>query len=129
MVETDLIDVAIVILYLMSHCSGKRLTHAQFRIELVKGLLMESVTPTEEQTPEHPHGPHPDPNPPSSRLTGRHFPGKLGSTPAGRKLQYNCVVCSHKKGRERLTTYECKQCHLPMCVTPCFGFSAPSSVV
>ena len=110
------IDMAIVnayILYLMSPCTGKRLTHSQFRVELAKQLLMEEVIPVEE--PEgRPLGPHLDPNPPSSRLTGRHFPGKLGSTTAGHPRQQQCVVCSLKKGRRRTTTYECKQCKLPM---------------
>ena len=117
------IDMAIVnayILYLMSPCSSKRLTHSQFRVELAKQLLMEEVIPVEE--PEgRPLGPHLDPNPPSSCLTGRHFPGKLGSTTAGHQRQQQCVVCSHKKGRGRTTTtYKCKQCQLPMCVVPCF---------
>ena len=108
------------ILYLMSPCSSKRLTHSQFRVELAKQLLMEEVIPVEE--PEgRPLGPHLDPNPPSSRLTGRHFPGKLGSTTAGHQRQQQCVVCSHKKGRGRTTTtYKCKQYHLPMCVVLCF---------
>ena len=114
-----MIDMAIVnayILYLMSPCSGRRLTHSQFRVELAKQLLMDEV-PVEE--PEgRALGPHGDPNPPSSRLTGRHFPG---STAAGHQRQQHCVVCSGKKGRGRTTTtYECKQCQLPMCVVPCF---------
>ena len=116
-----LIEMAIVnayILYLMTPCSGKRLTHAQFRVELARGLLMESVTPTHD---EQPRGPHPDPNPPSHRLTGRHFPGKLGLNPSGQLSRPDCIVCSRKKGKGRKsTTYECKQCHLPMCVVPCF---------
>ena len=116
-----LIDLAIVnayILYLLSPCSGRRLTHAQFRIELAKQLLMETV---EESTAEQQRGPHSNPNPPSSRLTGRHFPGKVSPTASGRQSRPDCVVCSRKKGRGRVsTTYKCKQCHLPMCVVPCF---------
>lgn len=119
-----LIDLAIVnayILYLMSPCSGMRLTHAQFRIELAKELLMETVSSVEEVAVGHPPRSHADPNPPSNRLTGRHFPGKLGVSAAGRQIQPDCVVCSRKKGRGRKsTTYECKQCHLPMCIVPCF---------
>ena len=92
-----LIDLAIVnayILYLMSPCSGKRLTHAQFRIETAKELLMETV---EEETAQDQRGPHPDPNPLSSRLTGRHFPGKVGSTASDGQSRPDCVVCSRKK--------------------------------
>ena len=115
-----LIEMAVVnayILYLLTPCTGKRMTHAQFRVELAKGMLMESTTATDEP----PRGPHPDPNPPSHRLTGRHFPGRLGPTASGRQNRPDCIVCSRKKGRGRkATTYECKQCSLPMCVVPCF---------
>ena len=121
--RTIKIDMAIVnayILYLMSPCTGKRLTHSQFRVELAKQPLMEEVIPAEE--PEgRPLGPHLDPYPPFSLLAGRHFLGKLGLTTAGHQRQQLCVVCSLKKGPGRTTTtYECKQCKLPMCVVPCF---------
>ena len=93
-----LIDLAIVnayILYLMSPCSRKKLTHAQFRVELAKQLLMETAPSTEEELPvEHPPGTHTDPNPPSSRLTGRHFSGKLGVSAAGRQIQPDCCLQS-----------------------------------
>ena len=99
-----LIDVNAYILYLLTPCIGKRMTHA----ELAKGLLMESTTAT-------------DPNPPSHRLTGRHFPGRLGPTASGRQNRPDCIVCCRKKGRGRkATTYECKLCSLPMCVVPYF---------
>ena len=104
-----LIDLAIVnayILYLMSPCSGKRLTHAQFRIELAKQLLMETA---EETVVQHPPGSHTDPNPPSSRLTGRHFPGKQ-------------IVLSAVEKRDE----DVNQRHMNvnnaiyLCVVPCF---------
>ena len=84
-----LIDLAIVnayILYLMSPRSGKRLTHAQVRIELAKQLLMDTVTSRGDCSSV-------DSNPPSSHLTGRHFQGKLGVSAAGRQIQPDCVVC------------------------------------
>ena len=96
---------------------------------------METVSSVEEVVVGHPPGSHADPNPPSNRLTGRHFHGKLGVSAAtgrhfhgklgvsaaGGQIQPDCVVCSRKKGRRRKsTTYECKQCHLPMCIVPCF---------
>lgn len=80
-----LVGMAIVnlyILYLIAPTTGKKLTHAQFRVQLTKQLLMESATTEDED--ERPRGPHSNPNPPSHRLTGRHFPGKLGfSTASG----------------------------------------------
>ena len=114
-----LIEVAIVnayIMYLTTPCEGRRLTHKEFRIQLAKELLMDTVTDDAEA---HSCGPHP--KPPLFRLTGRHFPAKVGLTPSGRPSQPDCIVCSRKKGNGRKsTTYKCKQCDLPMCVVPCF---------
>ena len=72
-----LIEVAIVnayIMYLMTPCEGRRLTHKEFRIQLAKELLMDTV-----EAESHSCGPHPNPNPPSFCLTGRHFRSKVGS--------------------------------------------------
>ena len=105
-----LIEVAIVnayIMYLTTPCEG-RLTHKEFRIQLAKELLMDTV---DEES--HCCGPRPNRNPPSFRLTGQHFPAKLGFTPSRRPSQPDCVVCSRKKGNGwKSTTY--------MCVVPCF---------
>ena len=110
-----LVKVAIVnvsIMYLASPCTGKRLTHKEFRIQLAKELLMDT---TEEDNQSH--GRHPTPNPPSFRLTGRHFPTRVGHTASGRLSQPDCIVCSRKKGKgRRATSYKCKQCDL----VPCF---------
>ena len=112
-----LIEVAIVnayILYLLTPCSGRRMTHKEFRVQLAKELLMESSKQVEDQG----RGPHPMPNPPCYRLTGQHFPAKVGLTPSGQPSQPLCVVCSEKK--RKTTTYKCKQCDLPLCIIPCF---------
>ena len=55
------------ILYLMLPYSGKWLMHTQFRIELAKELLMETVSSVEEVAVGHPPGSHADPNPPPHR--------------------------------------------------------------
>ena len=115
-----LIDVAIVnayILYTLSEQTSRKLTHEHFRIRLAKDLLMDAGMPQD----HHIRGPIPRPLPPSSRLTERHFPARVGETIAGRASQPNCIVCSRKKGRGRkTTTYKCKECNLPMCIVPCF---------
>ena len=93
-----LIEVAIVnayIMYLTTPCEGWRLTHKEFRIQLAKELLMDTVTDDAEP---HSCGPHPKPNPPSFCLTGRHFPAKVGLTPSEHPSQPDCIVCSRKKG-------------------------------
>ena len=113
-----LVDVAIVnayIMYLSTPCSGRRLTHKEFRVQLAKELLMETTELVDD------HGRRSIPNPPSYRLTGRHFPGKAISTPSGKRQQLECVVCSGKRENGRKsTTFKCKQCDLPMCMVPCF---------
>ena len=66
-------------------------------------------------------GPVAQPVPPPARLSERHFPGKLTDTAHAKPWQTNCIVSSGKKGRgRRTTTYNYKQCDVPMCVVPCF---------
>lgn len=123
-----LIEIAIVnayIMYLVTPHTGKRMTHKEFRVQLAKELLLDTI-PEEERC----RGPHSSPNPPSFRLTGRHFPAKVGQTPSGRPSQPDCVVCSRKKGNGRKsTTYKCKQCDLPMCVCPVLNFTIPKQIL
>ena len=61
------IEVAIVNddIYLASPCTGRRLTHKEFRIQLVKKLLMNTAEGEDDS-----NGCHPTPNPPSFHLTG-----------------------------------------------------------
>ena len=103
------------ILYRLSVQDGRKLDHKHFRIELAKQLLGNADSNT---------GP---PNrclnvlPPPSRLTERHCLEKVQPCSSGRPSQHACVVCSNKKGRGKKTsTYQCKQCKLPMCIVPCF---------
>ena len=113
-----LIEVAIVnayIMYASTPQTGRKMTHKEFRIQLAKELLLETT-----QEEERCRGPHSNPNPPSFRLTGRHFPAKVAQTSSGRRSQPDCVVCSLKKGKRKTTTFMCKQCDLPMCPVPCF---------
>ena len=67
----------------------------------------------------------------SIRLEGRHFPSRIGkeSTKSGSKL---CKVCNFGKKTikekgfdgitisQKLTSYMCKKCKVPLCVEPCF---------
>lgn len=91
---------------------GTKLNHENFRIQLAIQLLEEAAT-----TPPPPLL-HP---PPFARLTERHFPEKVPPRVTGQAAQPECVVCTKQKGRGRkTTTYQCKQCKLPMCIVPCF---------
>lgn len=117
-----LVDAAIVnsyIMYCMANREGRRFTHEQYRVELARDLL--KAANTQLPSTDTPHGPHREIGNPLSRLTERHFPGQLARTAAGKQLQRDCAVCSHRKGRGRkTTTFCCKQCDIPMCVVPCF---------
>ena len=106
-------------MYSETHHTHHRLTHEQFRIELAKGLLLSASVDLTGDMPRT-SGPATRSLPPAARLTERHFPTRLADAES-QKRQSNCIICSGKKGRGRkTTTYMCKQCHLPMCVVPCF---------
>ena len=62
------------------------------------------------------------------RLSGRHFPRKTEASAQGRVKCRQCVVCSKaspqpevgRKRPGRQTAYECGQCHVALCIEPCF---------
>ena len=117
-----LLDTAVVNSYIMYTLQNpdkkRRLTHEQFRVALATDLL--HAAGVELGGNDH-HGPHRRSIQPAARLTERHFPIGLGKTSAGRPLQHDCSVCSRKKGRGRkTTTYKCRQCDLPMCISTLF---------
>ena len=99
------------ILYRLSVQDGRKLDHKQFRIELAKQLLGNADSHTDPPN-------HFNVLPPPAQLTERHFLEKVQPCTSGRPSQHACVVCSNKKGRGRKTTYQCKQCKLPMCIVP-----------
>jgi len=113
-----LLDLSVVnafILYRQTHTSKPSLTHEQFRVELVKELLLMAGSDLLHESALHPS------LPPSERLYGRHFPEKIPVRPSGALSQPDCCVCSNQKERRRkTTTYRCKQCMVPLCVVPCF---------
>ena len=103
------------ILYRLSTQPGRMLDHKQFRIELAKQLLGDADGHT------NPPSRRLNALPPVARLTERPFIEKVPPCTSGRTSQPVCVVCSNKRGRgKKTTTYQCKQCKLPMCVIPCF---------
>ena len=102
------------ILYCQSPQCGRCLRHQQFHMELAKELLHSAGEEVTQMA-------NPQSQYPLSRLTERQFPARTDITPDGKFLQPDCVVCSRKKGSARKTTsYICKQCKLPMSITPCF---------
>ena len=107
------------ILYIESTQASRKLSHADFRIQLAKQLLQEAGEPIPETPPEP--SSQSEAVPSSLRFSGRHFPEKVPPTASGRLGQLECVVCSKKRGRGKVTTtYRCKTCKKALCVTPCF---------
>ena len=121
-----LIDTTIVnayILYKESTQSTRKLTHVNFRVELAKGLLQQAGHDVEALSHNQttPSARRVEAIPPPLRLTGRHFPEKVPPTSGGNPGQLECVVCSRKRGRGRVTTtYRCKTCKKGLCIVPCF---------
>ena len=53
------------------------------------------------------------------RLTARHFPSYLPSTPKRKHPGRRCQVCA-AKGMRKESIYFCRECDMPLCVVPCF---------
>ena len=108
-----LLEVAIVnsyILYMQQ--AGVTIDHETFRVKLAVQLLQQGGTSLP--------GPSSHP-PPVARLVERHFLERIPPRATGAPSQLECVVCSFTRGRGRkTTTFRCKQCHLALCVVPCF---------
>ena len=116
-------DIAVVngyILYTQAEHTNKKLTHMQFRIELAKQLPPEvcHTLPSSSNTSIVSSHSSQSSLPPTSRLTERHFLGKLPIKANGKSSQR---VCGQKRGRcMKTTSYFCKQCGVGLCVVPCF---------
>nr|XP_022290940.1 piggyBac transposable element-derived protein 4-like [Crassostrea virginica] len=122
-----LINVAIVNSYIIyKECTTRSTPMVQrhFRRRLVEELLEYSG-----QTNVAPVG-RPAPKV-LERLTGRHFVDKF--IEGGKTLHRQCIVCGPaerkmcdavRPGEKRrfghMTSYKCKQCNVPLCITPCF---------
>lgn len=103
------------------------LSHSEFR-ERIARHLVQSVVEYDEanlQTVPRLLG---DPFDLTLRLSERHFPKRI-TRKNGKIPSLKCRVCSVSKRKSKLsglpvrrrsTSYMCEQCHLPMCVDPCF---------
>ena len=109
------------ILYTQSSQSTRNVTHVGLRIELAKGLLQQAGELIEALSPTTQSAGRSEAVPPPVRLMGRHFPEKVPPTTSGRPGQLECVVCSKKRGRGKVTsTFRCKTCLKGLCIVPCF---------
>lgn len=112
-----LLDMSVVNAYVLYRktTNNKRITHENFHIKLASELLVKAGQQQQQLQTRHHFS-----LPPPSQLTERHFLEKIPLLQSGCPTQLNCHVCSAKKGRSRVTTtYQCKQCKVPLCVVPC----------
>ena len=110
-----LLDLAIVnsyILYKLSNQEKRHKTHADFRIDLATSLLLESGYQMLEDVDQSPT--------PNDRLHGRHFPSKVPTRQMENSLKGNVLYAVSRKETKKTTTYLCKDCCVPLCITPCF---------
>ena len=114
-----LIDLAIVNAYLLYKMSiqSKHLSHKDFRVTLAKELLLKYNDVSTGKNPSR----NKSSLPPPARLLERHFPDKNPASSERPSTQFECAVCSFKKGKGRKrTAYSCKECKVPLCIVPCF---------
>jgi hypothetical protein len=113
-------------LYRKFSVDARKMSHAQFRLVLVKALASRA----EPSTPRHKSRKEvPDEIPPRLRHPGMHFSDyipKAQNSKSKRKYgQRDCVVCnvaaSKRINFKRVqTSYWCEQCEVPMCHPVCF---------
>ncbi|GBL73325.1 PiggyBac transposable element-derived protein 4 [Araneus ventricosus] len=95
--------------------NGGTMSHLAFRLQLVEELAKiygESKHSSQNTTS-------------SDRLNGRHFPSHIQPTQKKKAPTKICIVCSQKfneKGQRvrKESRYQCAQCNVTLCVTPCF---------
>lgn len=106
-------ETALVNAYVIYRKADKKntLDPQRFRQHVIDGLL-EHWAPSKKQK-GRPHITTPLP----LRMTGQHFPDKFED----KKYKPDCEVCSdRRKGCRKQTSFCCKQCNVPLCISPCF---------
>ncbi|GBM53833.1 PiggyBac transposable element-derived protein 4 [Araneus ventricosus] len=95
--------------------NGGTMSHLDFRLQLVEELAKiygESKHSSQNTTS-------------SDRINGRLFPSRIQPTQKKKAPTKICIVCSQKfneKGQRvrKESRYQCAQCNVTLCVTPCF---------
>ena len=109
-----LIDICIHNSYIFYNTQKKKhTTLSDFQIELIEQIFEKCDNVTKSVTIGRAHFNNP------LRLTGRHFIDKIPTEEGKKQKVRRCVVCS-KHNQRKETSYYCKDCNVPLCVTPCF---------
>lgn len=116
-----LLDVSVLNSYLIYQVkTGKKPQLSEFRINLIRQIIEEFKI-----TRSSPKGGRPSTSETPLRLSERHFPVPVPTTPGGKKnRQKQCRVCSQTKRRPQKRTdsrYMCEQCDVGLCLNPCFA--------
>ncbi|XP_067113917.1 piggyBac transposable element-derived protein 4-like [Osmerus mordax] len=114
-----LIDTAVLNSYIVHRkLSGKVIPYRDFRIQLMKELLMDHHVARCRSVGGRPSIDTP------LRLKARHFPSEIPQTAnQGRKTRRQCKVCqtsTRRKQRRHVTKYQCEPCKTALCAFPCF---------
>lgn len=104
--------------FILHKIHGGALKHLDFRVQLFEGLIKHNLM---DYRPQKSMGKTPG----ILRLNARHFPSPVTPTACKEKPTRRCVVCSNNmdengKRKRRETRYECTQCNVGLCVSPCF---------
>lgn len=105
---------------LYNKINNKKLSITRFIKDLSKNLSVDIVPPA-------PHVTDVEVKPPAKLENSKHFLERIPLLPGKRKIQYKrCKVCAMKGKQEtgrsarKDTAYQCSDCKIPMCKTPCF---------
>lgn len=99
--------------------TGKHISLADFQLELTRQLIDKYL-----QEEKNVKIGRPSAKAAPMRLISRHFPQLVPAVPGGKKnSQRMCVVCKHTEigtKHRRDSRYQCVQCDVGLCITPCF---------
>ena len=91
-------------------------THLNFRLKIITEIISwHSYTKGKNNR----HGPQTHKQP--LRLVERHFIRQMSQE--SKKQKRKCVRCQAIGIKKRETTYQCKECEVTLCVTPCFDIN------
>ncbi|XP_023213047.1 piggyBac transposable element-derived protein 4-like [Centruroides sculpturatus] len=107
-----LLDITILNSFIIYKKCGHDITHLKFRLELIKDLIDHHLRRTCKKTNFKSMR-----TDMSLRLVGKHFHSY--NSQSGRHVYRRCVVCSANHIRKQ-TKWHCQQCHVALCVVPCF---------
>lgn len=114
-----LLDMAVFNAFVLHQKQGGKLSHLEFRLAVVEGLIQKYHDPNRILKRGRPSDTS------LQRLTARHFVSYIPPTPGKELPTRRCVVCCKARGGvdkkvRKETRYWCKDCGVGLCAIPCF---------